>query len=122
MLKDISNTHYDFSYIDFEGLSFKGFNQLNGVYKHCNFNNSNFSDINIIANINFSTCRNADFFQSQLFSCEAKPFDYRIRAFKEMSKVVGVDFTNANFEKAEISDCMFIDCNFEGVNFSVCSL
>ena len=61
VLKDISNAHYDFSYIDFEGLSFKGFNQLNGVYKHCNFNNSNFSDINIIANINFSTCRNVDF-------------------------------------------------------------
>lgn len=118
VLKEISNEHYDFSHIDFEGLSFKGFNRLNGVYKHCNFNHSNFRDINIIANINFSTCRNADFSKT-LFSCEAKPFEYRSgSAFSEMPKIVGVDFTNANFEKAEISNCMFIDCNFEGVNFS----
>ena len=118
VLKEIAREHYDFSHIDFQGLSFNGFNRLNGVYKHCNFTNSNLSDINIIANINFSTCRNADFSKST-FSCEAKPFDHRKgHVFRYMPKVVGVDFTNANFEKAEISNCMFIDCNFEGVNFS----
>lgn len=118
VVKELAREHYDFSKINFEGLSFKGFNRLAGVYKHCNFTKANLSDINVIANIDFSLCINADFSEST-FSCEVEPFEYRSgSAFREMPKIVGVDFTNANFEKAEISNCMFIDCNFEGVNFS----
>lgn len=119
VVKDIATEDYDFSKINFEGLSFKGLYRLKGVYKHCNFTKANLSDINIIANIDFSLCIDADFSKSK-FSCEVEPFDNaRGTNFGDkMPKVVGVDFTNANFENAKLTNCRFIDCKFEGVNFS----